>query len=98
MEMDILAYGHELLLPSLTPRRFVGGYLCQAEKKAPLVHSGFAAVAAVGHSSSAGGRAEMTGLQRGENWLPGGQSQVSSMSVLKETLGSYGPDIYTNKR
>lgn len=96
--MDILAYEHELLLPFLTPRRFVGDYLCQAEKRAPLVHSGFAAVAAVGHSGFAGGRAGMTGLQRVDNGLPGGQSQVSSMSVLKETLGSYGPDFYTNKR
>lgn len=79
MEMDILAYGHELL--------------CQAEKKAPLVHPGFAAAAAVGHSSVAGGRAGVTGLQRVENWLPGGRGPVSSMSVLKETLGSYGPGI-----
>lgn len=81
------------MLRSITPRRFVDGYLCQAEKKAPLVLSGFAAAAAVGHSSVAGGRAGMTGLQRVENWLPGGQSQVPSMSVLKETLRSHGPDI-----
>lgn len=90
--MDIVAYEHELLLLSIAPRRFVEGYLCQAEKKPPLVHSGFAAAAA-GHSSVARSRAGVTGLQRVENWLPGGQSQVPSMSVLKETLGSHGPDI-----
>ena len=42
--------------------------------------------------SFAGGRAGTTRLHRVEDWLPGGQ--VSSMSVLEETLGSHGRDTF----
>lgn len=49
MEVEILVYEHEPLLPSITPKRFADGSLCQAALGCLWACSGFAAEDAVDH-------------------------------------------------
>lgn len=76
MEVEILVYERESLLPSVTPKRFIDGSLCRVAQGAPLACSGFAPEDAVGRRSYAGARAGMTRLQGAGKpvpWRPGAQ-------------------------
>lgn len=56
MEVEILVYEREPLLPSVTPKKFIDGSLCRVAQGAPLACSGLAPEDAVGRRSYAGGR------------------------------------------
>lgn len=61
MEMGILAYGHELLWPSVTPKRLADGFCVRQSKRHHWSHSGLASDGAVSCISFLASWARMTG-------------------------------------